>query len=90
MKHEGQFKKGSKVGRPKGAPNKVTLELKTMIRNALDKVGGEEYLATQAALNPNSFMTLLGKTIPSDIKATLDANHKLTIQVVKFGDMKSE
>lgn len=61
-------------GRPKGSQNKITAELKDMIRNALDKAhpdGGEAYLVQQAQTNPNAFLTLLGKTIPADINAKL-------------------
>lgn len=56
-------------GRPKGVPNKTTKALKDMILGALDSVGGEQYLADQAAANPSAFLTLIGKVLPSEIKA---------------------
>jgi hypothetical protein len=51
-------------GRPKGAQNKVSGELKGMILGALDKSGGEQYLVEQASKNPVAFMALLGKVLP--------------------------
>ncbi len=52
------------AGRPKGALGKHTTDLKDMIRQALDGVGGVDYLKTQAFANPTAFLSLLGKTLP--------------------------
>lgn len=54
-------------GRKAGTPNKSTTELKEMILGALDKSGGQEYLEKQATENPNAFMTLLGKVLPTQV-----------------------
>ena len=57
------------MGRPKGVPNKVTAELKDMIRQALDQAGGVEYL-TKRANDPrtaSAFLTLLGKVLPMQV-----------------------
>ena len=54
-------------GRPKGIPNKNTTALKDMILGALSDVGGRDYLARQAELNPGAFMTLVGKVLPMTI-----------------------
>jgi hypothetical protein len=54
-------------GRPKGARNKVSRELKEMILAALDKAGGEQYFVEQASKNPVAFMTLLGKVLPLQV-----------------------
>lgn len=40
-----------------------------MILGALDGVGGEAYLQRQADENPSAFLTLIGKVLPSEIKA---------------------
>lgn len=56
-------------GSRKGVPNKTTKALKDMILGALDKAGGEDYLTTQATDNPSAFLTLIGKVLPSEIKA---------------------
>lgn len=59
-------------GRPKGAPNKNTAAIKDMILGALDKCGGQEYLEKQAVLNPNAFMGLLAKIMPTQITGADD------------------
>lgn len=56
-------------GSRKGVPNKATKALKDLILGALDRAGGEEYLTTQATANPSAFLTLIGKVLPSEIKA---------------------
>jgi hypothetical protein len=76
-------------GRPKGVLNKNTKALKEMILGALDANGGEDYLAQQARENPNAFLTLLGKTLPADIKAELSGadgkplSFAVTVNIVK-------
>jgi hypothetical protein len=58
-------------GRPKGVPNKITADLKRAILEAAEAAGKEGgtvgYLTTQATENPASFMTLLGKVLPTTI-----------------------
>lgn len=61
--------KGRKTGgRVKGVPNAVPKALKDMILQALANVGGEVYLATQAAKNPTAFMALVGRVLPMQLK----------------------
>lgn len=38
-----------------------------MIRKALEEAGGVEYLLTCARENPQSFLALVGKTLPKDV-----------------------
>lgn len=68
-----RFKKGeprpARAGRKKGTPNKATVELREMIMNALNRAGGEDYLLKHSKLTAASFITLLGKILPSDINA---------------------
>lgn len=54
-------------GREKGTPNKVTSTVKMMVLAALDKVGGEAYLAKLAKSHPQAFATLLGKVMPTQV-----------------------
>lgn len=56
-------------GRPKGSANKENKALREMILQALDDQpgGGVEYLKIQATDNPTSFMTLLGKVLPTTL-----------------------
>lgn len=58
-------------GRKKGVPNKATKALKDMILGALDDAGGQAYLSAQASENPSAFLALIGKVLPSEIKAEL-------------------
>lgn len=40
-----------------------------MILAALDSAGGQQYLVQQATKNPSAFLQLIGKVLPSEIKA---------------------
>lgn len=60
-------------GRAKGVPNKVTKQLKDMILGALDDAGGQEYLVKQAMDNPNVFCALVGKILPMQVNAEVNA-----------------
>lgn len=42
-----------------------------MILSALESAGGMDYLAAQAQANPAAFMSLLGKLVPSELRAEL-------------------
>jgi len=70
-KNTGQFGKGN-PGKPKGATNKMTRQLKDMILGALDDAGGQKYLAEQAIANPSAFLTLVGKVLPITLNGTGD------------------
>lgn len=54
-------------GRPKGVPNKVTGEVKTMILEALEGLGGAAYLMDKAESHPAAFMALVGKVMPLQV-----------------------
>ena len=60
------------AGRKKGVPNKVTADIKAMVLGALDRAGGEEYMLEQAKSNPNAFLTLVGKVLPTQITGPND------------------
>lgn len=69
--------KGSKPGehrggRKKGVPNKINADLRQMILNSLESVGGQKYLETQAAENPTAYMKLVGMVLPKEIKADVN------------------
>jgi len=70
----GQFERGSKAlagsGRPPGSLNKTTLRLKEAILGALDKVGGEDYLARLADENSSAFASLLKSVLPTTLAAS--------------------
>ena len=76
------FIKGEKrppnAGRKKGSVNKVTADLKGMTLAALDKLGGIKYLTELGKNHPQSFVSLLGKILPTQVNATMDGEVKLT------------
>lgn len=61
------------MGRPKGSLNKTTALLKDAILMAAQRAGGGgdmglvNYLETQATVNANAFMSLLGKVLPMTV-----------------------
>lgn len=56
-------------GRPKGRGNKVTTAVREMVRMALDKAGGVDYLVEQAHKEPRAFLSLVGRTLPKEVTA---------------------
>jgi len=65
-------------GRVAGVKNIITAELKDMILMALHQSGGVEYLKEQAQKNSTSFMTLIGKVLPTTL--AVDPNNHLEIK----------
>lgn len=57
-------------GRPKGAVNKTTRNIREAIEKAFNQAGGVEYLVTLARDDPRTFIPLLAKIIPSEVNAT--------------------
>jgi hypothetical protein len=93
MSNAGAFKKGEKrpgQGRPKGATNKASKELKEMILTALDGAGGVEYLQRQAEEKPVAFMALIGRVLPMTVHGAGEAGeHVFTVierRIVKAGN----
>ena len=68
-------------GRPKGALNKETKAIREMVIEALDKAGGAEYLYQQSQSNPNAFISLIAKVMPTQI--TGDPNQPIEIKIVR-------
>ncbi|MFZ0148127.1 MAG: hypothetical protein WAM72_07225 [Xanthobacteraceae bacterium] len=84
---DGKFSKGqggprAGAGRPKGSKNRVTLQLKEAILNALDSVGGEQYLAKLAIENSSAFSSLLGKILPHTLAPSSESNGGLGVKMV--------
>ncbi len=60
-------------GRKPGSKNKIPASVKEMILQALQNAGGAEYLERQAIENPNAFLSLVGRIIPSEISGQVRA-----------------
>lgn len=73
---------GNPKGKPKGTQNKLTVDVKAMIEEALQRAGqtaksrdpklknlsdGAAYLAAQAEENPQAFMSLIKQLLPAKI-----------------------
>jgi hypothetical protein len=72
-KNSTKFGKGN-PGKPKGAVNRTTKELKDMILKALDESGGVEYLVERAndPRTASSFLALIGKVLPMTVAGDKD------------------
>lgn len=74
---------GAGPGRPKGIPNKNTGLIREMIAKALDEAGGVDYLV-DCARDPRSkaaFLALIGKVMPVQVEADVNANVNGSIEV---------
>lgn len=85
-----KFGKGN-PGKPKGAVNKTTGELKEMILQALSNAGGVQYLEARAKDPKTSaaFLGLIGKVLPMTIAGTGESGG-IVIEVVKFADTPTQ
>ena len=72
-------------GREKGVPNKVTGEIRDMIKTALAEAGGTNYLLAQAHENPVAFMGLIGKIIPKEVEAHVTGTINWPVPQGKLG-----
>ena len=59
-------------GRPRGAADAMSLEVKEMVRQALDEEGGVEYLRQVARDHPQAFLSLLARLISTELKASIE------------------
>lgn len=72
----------AKGGSRKGVPNKNTGAIKDMILQALNGVGGVDYLERRAndPKTASAFLTLVGKVLPTQlIGSGPDGEHKITV-----------
>lgn len=57
------------AGRKKGVPNKLTTDIKQVILEAFEELGGVGYLVDVAKENPTVFCNLVGRIIPKEVQA---------------------
>lgn len=81
-----KFGKGN-PGKPKGAVNKTTKELKEMILAALEQSGGVDYLFERAndPKTQGAFLSLIGKVLPMTVAGDADnpLRAAITVEFVK-------
>jgi hypothetical protein len=79
-KNTTKFGKGN-PGKPKGAVNKNTAQLKDMILKALDSAGGAEYLERRAndPRTAAAFLGLVGKVLPMTIANDKESPFTITV-----------
>jgi len=75
------FKKGKKKtgGRSKGTPNKIAKDVKEMVLEALEELGGTEWFIAQGRENPVAFMAMAGKAMPKETKIELLKTVKISM-----------
>ncbi|WP_343735327.1 hypothetical protein [Acidovorax sp.] len=84
-KSTGRGGKREGAGRPAGSLDKGNALIREMIVEALDQAGGVEYLVRQANAKPAAFLALIGKVMPVQIEADVNANvnGSISVQFVK-------
>jgi len=78
----GGWRAGS--GRKPGSLNKYSSTVKLAVLEAFDLLGGTQFLYDQAKLNPNAFLTLLGKILPMQAEITGKDGEALTVAPIIF------
>lgn len=67
-------------GRPKGVPNKATVQARQAFQDAFDEIGGVKKLAEWAKGEPGEFFKLFARLIPVDVKATSELTGEITVR----------
>lgn len=62
------------AGRPKGSLDRGNGAIRQMIVEALDRVGGVEYLVRVAESSPSTFLPLVAKVLPLQVAGDADKN----------------
>ena len=71
-------------GRRRGTPNTHTAALKDAIFAAFDAVGGHNYLVTIAREDPRTFCSLLGRVLPSELRAEIAGGVSNELVIVDY------
>ncbi|WP_375598324.1 hypothetical protein [Devosia sp. Naph2] len=75
------FEKRRSPGRPKGAPNKTTVQVKAALEKAYDGIGGLEAFTAWARENQTEFYKLYAKLLPLEVRADIKHEGAVTIIV---------
>jgi hypothetical protein len=74
------------AGRKKGTPNKITREVREMILEAVERVGGVDYFVSAAKSHPQAFMTLVGRTVPAKVEGALQLDVNIVAALKQLND----
>lgn len=75
------------AGRPAGSLDKGNAMIREMIVEALDGVGGVQYLQGVAASHPAAFLSLIGKVIPIQVEGGGGGpvQHSMVVEFISGG-----
>lgn len=73
--------KPAKSGRKRGVSNKVTGDIRGMMVETLNDLGGKRYLAWLAIEHPQVFGRLLGQCLPKEIKISAQNTVEIVSEV---------
>lgn len=76
-------------GRAKGVANKATTELKAVVLEAFDNLGGVKYLVKVGKENPAVFCALLGKVLPLQLNVAKTVRHVLDLDAFPDEDLET-
>jgi len=75
-------------GRTKGTPNKTTAEMREAIIQAFHEAGGVDYLVRVANDDPRTFLGLLGRVLPKEVKAEVDVGPTLMELIIRSRELE--
>lgn len=82
------------AGRPKGSLDSGNKILREMIVEALDGVGGIQYLQDTALSHPAAFLSLISKVLPLQVVGGEDGDqpikHHMTLEFVDAGSVSKQ
>lgn len=76
-------------GRKPGAQNKVTAEVKDMVKGALEDLGGKAWLVKQAKKHPTAFFTLVNKMVPTALTGEINLTTTLATKLEELRKRKA-
>lgn len=83
-----RFQKGN-PGRPKGTPNKLSKSVRETVLEVFNKLqaeGGPAALENWAEQEPTEFYRIAAKLIPTEVKATIEAEKAIVNLVFPDGE----